>query len=44
MEHYEFNFEFLLVLDHGDVTCDCLKGRVIGRRRMILKHNVFWEE
>jgi hypothetical protein len=33
------NFEFLLFLDHGDVTLDCPKGKVIGRRR-ILRHTV----
>jgi len=32
------NFEFLLFLDHGDVTWDCPKGRVLGRRRIILGH------
>ncbi len=33
------NFEFLLFLDHCDVTCDYPKGNVLGRRR-ILKHIV----
>jgi len=28
-----------LKLDHGDVTWDCPKGKVIGRRR-ILRHTI----
>ncbi len=31
--------EFLLFLDHGDVTWDCPKGRVLGRGDFIFRNN-----
>jgi hypothetical protein len=34
------NFEFLLFLDHGDVTWDCPKKKVLGGKGGILKHIV----
>jgi hypothetical protein len=35
------NFEFLLFLDHDDVTWDYPKGGVLGRRELL---NIeFWE-
>jgi hypothetical protein len=30
------NFEFLLFLDHGDVTWVWLKGKVMGKKNTIL--------
>jgi len=32
------NFELLLFLDHGDVTWDCPKGRVLGRKKGIFRY------
>jgi hypothetical protein len=34
------NFQFLLFLDHGDVTWDCLKRKVLGEKGGILKYTV----
>jgi hypothetical protein len=39
MEHYSFDFEFLLVLNHDDVTWDCPKREDMGKRRIIFRHN-----
>jgi hypothetical protein len=32
------DFEFLLVLNHDDVTWDYPKREVLGKRRIIIKH------
>jgi hypothetical protein len=34
------NFEFLKNLNHDDVTWNCPKGLVLGRKKGILKHTV----
>jgi hypothetical protein len=34
------NFEFLLFLDHGDVTWDSPKGESFGEKEGIFKHIV----
>jgi hypothetical protein len=32
-------FEFLLLLNHDDVTWDCPKRKDMGKRRIILTHD-----
>jgi hypothetical protein len=32
-------FEFLLVLNHGDVIWDCPKREDLRKRRIIVRHN-----
>jgi hypothetical protein len=34
------NFEFLLFFNHDDVIWDYPKGRVLGRRIIILRHTI----
>jgi hypothetical protein len=34
------NFEFLLFLDHGDVIWDYPKGRILGRRKGIIRYTI----
>jgi hypothetical protein len=34
------NFEFLLVLNHDDVTWDCTKKEDLGKRGGVLKHTI----
>jgi hypothetical protein len=41
MEHCSLNFEFLLILNHDDVTWDCPKMGVLGGKDLII--NTVWE-
>jgi len=38
------NFEFMLVLNHDDVTWDCPKGGDLGKTRMIFGHTILGKE
>jgi hypothetical protein len=35
------NFEFLLILNHDDVTWDCLKKEYMEKRKGIPKHTIW---
>jgi hypothetical protein len=37
------NFEFLLVLNHGDVTWENSKGKNYGKQRKMIRDTIFGE-